>query len=222
MIKVLLSFMLLAFASTVTAKSVTFDAKRTVRIVGEIDGSSIDKYAEKILKLIGNKKPIYLLINSPGGMVLPGTTVVDAIESAKASGSEVHCVAGSLAASMAFQMFTHCSHRYAFAHTKLLFHPMSIEIGGRVSELATLLTYLARVEKDMKKRLLKELNIPADVFEAHYAAETMWEARHIKEMSPKFLTIVTEVKGIKKLFTLTTGRSRHKAPLRTKDIKYIK
>lgn len=222
MIKLLLAAMLV-FSTSAVAKSLTVDPKRTVKIVGQIGGDAISKYAEKIHKLIDKKKPIYLVINSPGGMVLPGTTVIDAIEAAKFNGAEVHCVAGSLAASMAFQMFAHCTHRYAFAHTKLMFHPMSVGgVGGRVSELATLLKYFARVERDMKKKLLKELGLPKDVFEAHYMAETMWEARHLKAMAPKFMTIVREVRGVGKLFTLTEGRSNYQLPPKRRIIRYAK
>ena len=193
---------------TVEPAEVTVDPTRLVKIIDTIGFDIIENEAKQIHKLAQKgKQPIFLLLNSPGGSVAAGTTVLDAINAAKHNGIQVKCVVGSLAASMAFVILTHCDERYTLENSKLLFHPMSLS--GRnmkVEHLATIIPLMYASELAMKKRMRQALKMDEAKFDAHYRAETLWEAHELAKESPGFLKIIKDIKGVPDIFTFTKPR----------------
>lgn len=179
--------------------------KRTVEVIDVMDGS-VFGLAQKVYDLSRKAptEPIYILLNSPGGAVVPGYTLVDSIEYARARGTPIICVAGVLAASMAFNVLASCDERYALAHTKLLFHPIRINGGGGLTsrELSLYGDQLHQYDERNSKQLREMMGVGAAWFSKHYWGETLWDAQDLLAMSGKpWLTIVTNVEGTDKLFT---------------------
>jgi ATP-dependent protease ClpP protease subunit len=78
----------------------------------------------------GETAEIY--INSPGGLIPVGALIIKAIESVKERGGTVRCYAQE-AQSIAFQIFLHCSERYAYEGGVLMFHYPQLYIKGMVT-----------------------------------------------------------------------------------------
>src|SRR5690606_10394069 len=102
-------------------------------------------------------------------------------------------------ASMACQVLAHCDERYALPRSLLLWHPPAIVSRGAINSYA--LRYLAEQITIMARRLTSELlarmTIPDKDFWYHYRNETLWLASDLVKASPGFLTIVTNVTGLK-------------------------
>lgn len=198
--KKILTLVLVMMTTQSIAKTYNaLDTDRSLALIGEIDGSLIDGIP-KIQSLADKSKdPIYLLINSPGGSVMPGMMFVDAMKSAQAKGVKFVCVSTILAASMAFIIYAQCDERYALPNTRLLFHPMAVSVSGaRVKDLYVDLTHAVIEEEAIKRTLQDQLKMDTKTFEENYLAETFWQAKRLKDVSPTFLQTVTSVEGFGK------------------------
>lgn len=184
-----------------TGNAITLNPARTVEVIDVVDGSMLADVAQKINKLASvSKDPIDLLINSPGGAVLVGTTILDAMDVAKAKGVKFRCTTGVLAASMAFVILANCDERYALPGTKLLFHPMSTGGQGRLQELLVSFKQMKTVELRLINLQRNALGMEADEFIANYWAETMWEGSGLANATSGFITITTDIQGTANLF----------------------
>lgn len=186
------------------AKRPTFQVEpgRHLELIGVVQSWVIPAIAERIDQFSAkSSKPISLLINSPGGSVVAGSTVVDSMLLAKKRGVEFRCISGVLAASMAFIIYSHCDQRFALPNTKLLFHPMSLTVmGARVSELEPLLDAYQAMEMRNYDWQRKTLGLGSDFFRRHYYAETLWDAEGLNEAAPGFLYITVDFPPVPNLF----------------------
>lgn len=106
---------------TLTTKkvlSVQVPDSQIVVLAGEI-GENAYAVIDQIVEVSKNKKPIWLLINSPGGSVIDGALVISAMESA---GVPVYTVCMQLCASMAAIIHQHGTKRYVIDRSFLMFH----------------------------------------------------------------------------------------------------
>jgi ATP-dependent Clp protease, protease subunit len=177
--------------------------KRLVELIGVVGKNAVDEVAVSIYGMTrkDRTKPIWMLINSPGGSVYSGTVVLDAMALAQESGITIKCLSGVLAASMGFVILSKCDERYTLPTTRLLFHPMSVSTrGAQVTHLHTNLGTTIDEENYLKELQRSALNFSEEHFERHYQAETFWDARQLRALSPQFITIVRNVWGVKNLF----------------------
>ena len=167
-----------------------------VEIIGEIDGAVIAQ-ASKVRKLAkAGVSEIHMLINSPGGAVMPGMVFIDAMKAAQAQGVKFKCYTTVMSASMAYVILSQCDERYAFENARLLFHPMSISTrGSRVQEIATELAQTQKEEEILMAKLREDLKLDWKTFHTNYFAETFWQAARLKDIAPHFLEIIVDVDG---------------------------
>lgn len=179
--------------------------KRLIEVRDTV-GVNIIKSADRLVSLAQQStKPIYIFLNSPGGSVMPGLTFLDSMNLAKSRGVKLVCVSSTLAASMAFTIFAECDVRYSFAYTKLLWHPM--KVGGMfvsfsADEMEYLLKMIRAWELPLNAKLIKQLGISKEVFYYHYAHETLFTATQLDVLTPGFVKIIDDIKGIDRLFTI--------------------
>jgi hypothetical protein len=179
---------------------------RTIYITGGIGSKTKVAVSDRILTLSSkSRKPIYLMINSPGGGVTVGFAIIGAMERAKKRGVEFRCGVTGMAASMAFQILTHCDKRYALPYTMLLWHPVRVVFGGNPFEGPTILlpVQVEALSEDLKglesimiPQLLSTLKISRRLFYLHYHGETLHQALSVERMSPDFLTIVEDYRNV--------------------------
>lgn len=196
-----LSFLIAGVAAARPA-SLFMDPRYTLTINTEIN-SSLDEISYKLLfipAIPGDK--IYVILDSPGGSVAASNLFIQALESLKLKGVTSVCLASQLTASAAFNIWTHCSERYALPRTELLFHPVRImgisrpltgrelsKYGRELSEFDDkLITYLCdtmiRPGADACQKIVVE----------NYFAETMWTAEDLlKVVRPGYFRIVEAI-----------------------------
>ena len=100
-----------------------FIERRQVFLWGAVTDKSAEQIVEKLfyLEYTGPGKPIYLFINSPGGVITSGMAIYDVMRSIS---SPVYTVTIGMAASMGAILF--CAgvkgHRYILEHAKIMIH----------------------------------------------------------------------------------------------------
>lgn len=96
---------------------------RQVFVWGAIFDKSCEEIVEKLLYLENEDpgKPIYMFINSPGGVITAGMAVFDVMNMIT---SPVYTIVMGMAASMGAILFAagKKGHRYAFPHAKVMIH----------------------------------------------------------------------------------------------------
>ena len=190
-------FPLMSYASESSEDILQIDNSRKVEIRGAI--RDLDKDAARLLSFARKEKaPIFIIIDSPGGSVMAGARFIQAMDRAKAAGSDIHCIVEGMAASMAMHIFGNCSVRYAFETSFLLWHPAFIYINGapigkeEADRISTQITLLVEL---FERRLIKALDIPLDVYYNYYYNEYFVSAWRLNKMSPKFMRLVDDVVG---------------------------
>ena len=184
-------------------KSITVDKTRLVKVIGVVDGSILEK-ADKLIRLTKqNKRPIYILLNSPGGSVFSGDLFISAMNQARSGGIKLVCMSAVYAASMAFNMLLHCDERYIFENTRLLFHPIRITARGEpltAPMLSNLAKELQAYDTELLKLIKKRLRMRMSTIKYHYYKETFWRGKDLSRASNGFFRIVREIRNIDKLF----------------------
>lgn len=197
--------LLLSLFMTTGALAGTFHPTegRTVAVVGAIDSSALSM-SDDIMKLAdGSGKPIDLVIQSPGGRIDVGRTIIQAMKIAQVRGHVVRCVVVSYAASMAFSILANCSERYALAEAQMLYHPPRIGL-----MMATVTPQMAaQLHAELKKislEIIRELQalypVPLKPFLRHYLRESWHSAADLNAAlggNQQWITQVDDVSGIK-------------------------
>lgn len=99
-----------------------------VTLRGPIDGTSASIIVDKLISLQANE--IYLYLDSPGGSVMAGLQIIQAIESLQQIGIKVNTIANNIA-SMAFIIHQSGTKRYVRPWSILMQHQMSYGNDGQ-------------------------------------------------------------------------------------------
>jgi len=196
---------LFLLATPAMATVLEIDSKRVTTISGMIDEYSIG-HAKKLLAFSRKdpKKPVYMLINSPGGGVLAGLQIINIMNIVKQRGTTIHCVVPMIAMSMAFQIFAECDKRYVFDYSMLLWHPIRVQMQGYLTprDAVRLAKNMRLYEKVMVDQLIKTMVIEKKLFYYHYYEETIHLGVNLKTLVPTFLEVIVDIKGVRIPFTM--------------------
>lgn len=168
--------------------SITPPAARTVTIFGEI-GSDAAEVAAKISEMsVKSDKPIYLLINSPGGSVLDGAQIVSAIQGSRAP---VYTICTMLCASMAAIIHQYGTERYATDRSILMFHEAAGGMQGYVNHMLSRLTMLTNYVNKMDDYIAQRSGMPLADFRKGTANELWLDAEDAlaKKFVDKLVTV---------------------------------
>ncbi len=113
------------------------DGIAAVTLYGKVSDEAAATLIEQIqaANKENTSKPILLYINSPGGSVLAGGLIIDAME---ASRRPIITVCTSACISMAFYVFEHGSKRLMLPHSLLMAHEMSAGVDGDLGHMESL------------------------------------------------------------------------------------
>lgn len=189
--------------------SPAIDTKNAVYIEGVV-GNHVMERIDSLVKAssVAPVEELQLVLNSPGGAVMPGTIFIDMLEILKTRGTKITCFVPMLAASMAFQILAHCDTRYALPGALLLWHPVRVTIFMAAlapSDTAALNEELTRIETRLIDDLKPRLGVSDDTFYHHYHAETLHTSGELNVLTPGWLTIVDDMPGLKKLLPFGGG-----------------
>ena len=117
-----------------------------IELTSEVDDSSIAPIRTKI-QTIDNNEPFYIFIDSPGGSVIDGLTLVDILHH---TDKNVVCVA-RFAASMAFSIFQACPTRVVLDSASIMQHRASGQLQGNSDMMEARLKFLKGLEELLNK-----------------------------------------------------------------------
>lgn len=150
---------------------------RRIYLNCEIDFSVIDDVVYHILRYNRldkgipkeNRKPIILYINSPGGSLVDGYGVIDAI---LLSETPVYTVNVAQASSMGFLIYIAGDKRFAFPHSEFLMHDGNVMGLGSTSKVKDRMEFETIQLEDMTKMyVLERTKITKDIYNERYRYE---------------------------------------------------
>lgn len=180
------------------------DPSRLIRVLGGVDQSILPK-AEKLIALTKKSlRPIYVMINSPGGSVRAGNVFIDAITIAKARGVSVRCFTTVYAASMGANILAECSERFMLPNATLLFHPVRVIVMAMVTaaDAKELYDSMEVLNRKILKSLLEQTGMDEDTLLTAFYNEEWLTSDKLTESASGFITVIKNVTGIKDIFTL--------------------
>lgn len=173
-------------------KHITF--KNAIYINGVIDYTTT-RVADQILSQASRPGAINIVIDSPGGSIFAGNTVVQAINMAQSSGKVVNCVVTRFAASMAFIIFNECTNRYALQTSLLLWHSPRISYMGILTPdvIRPLYDQLTSLKKFFDQRVLSKLKISKSKYEYYSKNDFVHFGQDLYQLDPTYLKLVSGV-----------------------------
>lgn len=139
--RIALAFLAIAYCSTASAET-TY-----LRLSGEIDDVSASTLVTAIEAAPHNKgDAIVIEINSPGGEVDPGFSIVKAIERYPA---HVVCVVDGEADSMASYIYVSCDVRAMTRRSVMMIHQPALGMRGQLNDVQNALDWIAALTSSM-------------------------------------------------------------------------
>jgi ATP-dependent protease ClpP protease subunit len=131
---------------------------------GHVTASSVDRVIQNLLNI--KTKQVYLYLDTHGGSVLDGNSLIDVIETMQLNGKNVVCIADT-AISMGFVIFQHCPTRYILPRAVLMQHQMSLGIKGPLENLKTRLQFATDLDDQLSLEQARRLNMTLNDFKAN-------------------------------------------------------
>ncbi len=141
--------------------------------------------------------PRVVLIDSPGGYVEAGNQIIEMMMKEQEAGIKQICVVQGMAASMAFNILSHCDVRLAEAPSRLLFHKVAIgqldpSIRGTAKTLRMIADELDKVDAPLAEFNAKALNMSLMIYNKLAEGDWWWSVPEMMEL--KYLNGIAEVK----------------------------
>lgn len=155
--------------ATKSIKQLNLTSSNTVVLIGEI-GSDQALLGQEINEKAKSGRPVYLLINSPGGSVLDGNLIVSAIQSSKVP---VYTICMQLCASMASIIFESGTKRYMVDRSILMFHEASGRFEGQFNQMKSRFGIFDKLVTKLDAEIAARVGIEASVFRSKLANE-LW------------------------------------------------
>ena len=202
-----IAFLLLLFSVVVVECSAdgapSLTKGRTVRIDGPIVDDTLDRIAQPILILArdGSRKPVDIVVDSPGGSIEAGFLFINVLEAARATGTPIRCFVPNMAASMAFQILLHCDERYALRGSWLLWHGARLYM-GRVPLTSELALQLGADLGMINTVILRDLDrvlgayLSPAAIRYHFRVETFHSGEGLSLVAPGFLRAYDHIPGL--------------------------
>lgn len=128
---------------------------RILYFTGEVNQETCDTMNAELLYLASlDQRDISLYINSPGGSVVDGLSVIDTMNFIK---SEVSTICMGMAASMGSVLLSNGAKgkRFVLPHSRVMIHQVSASMGGTVSDMEIEFAETQRCKKDVYEILAK-------------------------------------------------------------------
>lgn len=159
----------LSTTKQITKQNVNKD--RVLYLSTEVNFESVRTLVNRIKELNAKSSDdIYLLIDSPGGGILDGATLVSEMEASKA---HINTVCTRLCASMAAMIHSYGYKRYGTDRSILMYHPASAGAQGQVPNMLSQLTTMTKYINKMVSHTVSRSKVSQDEFDKLVAYE-LW------------------------------------------------
>lgn len=155
-------------ASIMEHKLEAITAKNIFCLPGAIDGQMsitllVDLLYQRLVE--PTREPMWVIINSPGGMLDQGLAIYDTLKMMAETGVQVNTVAIGDVASMAVTILQAGTRRYSFPNTQFTVHQARLTGGGdsqEVNELIENARELVRLNSIVLKVVAERVDMPID------------------------------------------------------------
>jgi ATP-dependent Clp protease, protease subunit len=137
-----------------------------VLLFDEVTTETVNAAIESIRKFNQTStKPIYLLLDSPGGSVIDGARLISTIQASKLP---VNTVCLQICASMAAMILEYGNERYAVDRSIIMFHPASIQamVAGELDKVVSRFQFLQRYVNKMDRHVARRSKMTYEAFKA--------------------------------------------------------
>lgn len=110
---------------------------------------------------VDERKPIKLIIDSPGGFLTDSLTIIDAIKMSK---TPVYGICTGCAYSGGFFIFIACDVRYAYPHASFLFHEGSAGNSGTSSQFQNYAAFYKKQLDQLRDIVIENTTITEDEY----------------------------------------------------------
>ena len=117
---------------------------------------------------VEKRKPIWLIINSPGGDAIIGSALIDVIDQ---SLTPVYTLGVGMVASAAFCIYICGKKRYAFPNTTFLMHDGNVTISNSTNKARDTMEYCEELERRSKENILSHTNITEETYKDNFNKE---------------------------------------------------
>lgn len=190
-----------AAASAQQDADVHLDPVRTLIIDGVIGRGNLVELGDTMQKMAAQSSDsITIIINSPGGSVVEGFRFINKMEAVRSSGVKLTCVVVEIAASMAFQILTHCDDRVSLDKSFLLWHGVRVFMMGALTAqqahdmMIDLQALDAIILDELADTVGKEVGEQELLW--HFHKETLHVGKSLSQMAPNFLRTHTAIPGL--------------------------
>lgn len=139
---------------------------RIIILNGEIEGSIIETVGMMIKRFnkededgnvpAAERKPIQIHINSYGGSVYDGFSIVSTITTSK---TPVHGYCDGYAMSMGLAIFTACHKRFSYPFTSFMYHEVATGVMGKNEEIERVAAENKRIQKKYDGLMIKNTTL---------------------------------------------------------------
>lgn len=161
---------------------------RRLYLNSDVDENAIDNIVYHIMRYNRIDKgipkeertPIILYINSPGGSVVDGYGVIDAILTSE---TPVYTVNVAMCASMGFLIFIAGAKRFSFAHSEFLMHDGSTMGFDSTAKMRDRMEFeTVELEKETRQYILSRTEIDEQLYNEKYRCEWYFLPYKAKEI----------------------------------------
>lgn len=160
---------------------------RMLILNNEIDSDILETYIVQIIRWnkedkdlpCDKRKPIRIVINSPGGDLVIAMGLIDAIMQSK---TKIIAIGVGNVSSAAFHIFIACKERIAFANTIFLMHDGEISITNSTSKARDTMAFFDLMEKRVKRHVLSCTKMDEEFYDSHYEQEFYMFPDNAKEL----------------------------------------
>ena len=117
---------------------------------------------------VEKRKPIWLYLQTPGGDVIAGFSLIDVIQTSE---TPVYTVCFSDCASMGFHIFISGHKRYAFKNSILLIHDGEISVNNSSSKAKDTMKFFETLDKRIKNHVTTSTKITPEFYDSIYDKE---------------------------------------------------
>ena len=131
-----------------------------IYLKGSVDEENVGNVVKRLH--LSESDKIYLYLDTPGGSVIDGYSIVDAIETV-AHNKTIECVAET-AISMGFVIFQHCPIRNIRPGAVLMQHQMSMGLKGTLESVKSKLEFAIEMDDILSQKQAEKLGLELEDF----------------------------------------------------------
>jgi len=136
-------------------------AENMAIIKGHVEAGTADSLIRDLMS--AQSDDIYVYLDTPGGSVIDGSHIIEAIKVVGMKGKRVHCIADT-AMSMGFAILQQCPDRLIKENSILMQHQMAVRTGGELEKLKSKMNFYNQLHDTMANKEASRLGLTVEEY----------------------------------------------------------